>query len=331
MTVELIESRELWDKFVDESPHGRVFHKWDFLKIVEKYSGYILLPCGIFRGSILIGIFPLFFQNKIIFKTVFSPPPQSAIPYLGFLLISEYDGLKQDKKETYLNQIIDEISTYIYSLSPNFVSISIPSDFLDVRPFKWNKFEVTPNYNYVIHLNEDLESIWNGFKKNLRKQLSSPEIKNLQLIPSGNLSPFYNSITKRYEEQGLVCPIYNLDYLESLLKLYPNHLRIYYLYYNNDYLGSVITQEYKQYILWMGNAKNGDKIFSNEYIIWHLIQKAKNEGYSKFEIPGANKRNLNQFKSKFNPSLEICFNISKRDTIGKIGEYGYRYLFKRKY
>ncbi len=329
MTVELIESKEIWDKFVDESPYGLIFHKWEFLKIVEKYSGYTLYPCGVFRGDILIGVFPLFYKGNIAFKTIFSPPPQSGIPYLGFVMTSEYNGLKQDKKETFLNQVIDEVNDYIKSASPNYVSISTVSNFMDMRPFKWNNFEVTPYYNYVIHLGDDLDSIWNGFKKNLRKQLSRPEILDLRLVPGDDVSQFYNLEKQRYEEQGLTYPVYSVEYLEDLFRRYPDHLGLYYLYSGDDLLGSITTQEYKRYILWMGNTRIQDDIFGNEFIVWSLIQKAKKEGYLDFEITGANKKNLCQFKTKFNPTLEICYHVSRKDARGRLAEIAYHNFVRK--
>jgi hypothetical protein len=38
MAVQIIKDKELWNTFVDESPYGLLFHKWDFLNIMEKYA-----------------------------------------------------------------------------------------------------------------------------------------------------------------------------------------------------------------------------------------------------------------------------------------------------
>ena len=40
MAVELLEDKGRWDQFVEASPQGSLFHKWDFLKIVERHSKY---------------------------------------------------------------------------------------------------------------------------------------------------------------------------------------------------------------------------------------------------------------------------------------------------
>lgn len=51
MTVTMINDKDLWDRFVDESPYGLLFHKWDFLHIIEKHTGYQLLPYGVYKGN----------------------------------------------------------------------------------------------------------------------------------------------------------------------------------------------------------------------------------------------------------------------------------------
>lgn len=330
MSIKIIDDKSIWDTFVDNSPSGLIFHKWDFLKIVEKYSGHTLFPYGVFRGENLIAIFPLFYRKNALFRSVFSPPPQSGIPYLGFIMNSEFNGLKQDKKETYLNQVIDEMNKYIISLSPNYISLSTVPNFIDIRPFKWNKFDINPTYTYMIHLEGDLESIRNGFKMNLKRQLSHPDTLRLMVVPSNDLSVFYDLMKRRYDEQGLNYPVYSADYLKELFSAYPDHLRLYYLYRDNEILGSITTQEYKRFITWMGSARMPDKVFGNEYIMWHLIQKAKEEGYHEFELTGADTKNLCQFKSKFNPSLEISYGVSKKDILGKIARLIYINLIKKR-
>ena len=79
----------------------------------------------------------------------------------------------------------------------------------------------------------------------------------------------------------------------------------------------------------MGNAKISNNIFGNEFIIWNLIKKAKGEGYNKLEITGANKKNLCQFKSKFNPSIELCYSIRKKSNLGRLAEMAYHNYIRR--
>jgi hypothetical protein len=44
VSLVLIQDQTSWDQFIDNSPHGLLFHKWNFLKTIELHSGYELLP-----------------------------------------------------------------------------------------------------------------------------------------------------------------------------------------------------------------------------------------------------------------------------------------------
>ena len=136
MTLRIIKDKEAWDNFVDESPYGYLFHKWDFLKVMEKYSGYSLHTYGFFKGDELEAIFPLFFEKIWGIRMVFSPPPHTGVPFLGFVVKKNYDDLKQNKKEGILNLIAGEMEKEIKLFSPNYIFISIVPNFLDIRSFK---------------------------------------------------------------------------------------------------------------------------------------------------------------------------------------------------
>lgn len=330
MTVELIESKEMWNKFVDESPYGLVYHKWDFLKIVEKYTNYKFLPYGVFRGETLIGIFPLFHRKIAVINTVFSPPPKSGIPYLGFLTGSEYENLKQDKKETFLNQIVDEVNKEISLLSPSYVSINLVPNFIDIRPFKWQNYTINTQFTYTLDLCVDLDDIWMGFQSERRKQIKSAETYGLRFFKSKDVTTFYKTMYNRYKEQGLKFPLPNQAYLEELIAAFPDNIGVYYIHNENDVpVGIQLTQEYKRFITWMGNSRMGGKVYGNEYMKWNLIKLAKERNFHTLELSGANYKRFCGFKSKFNPSLEICYNVSKRDILGKVAEGAYRNFVKK--
>jgi hypothetical protein len=330
MAIKLIENKDVWDKFVDESCYGLLFHKWDFLKIMEKHTNYKLLQYGIYNGDTLICIFPLFFKKYNGLKTIFSPPPRTGVPNLGFVMSQEFDILKQNKKETYLNIVVREFNEEMKKISPNYVSISLVPNFLDVRSFKWINYCEEAHFTYVIDLSISLDEIWNSLKKELRKQIKQADELNLKLLKSDDVSVFYELEKKRYEGQGLRFPIINKNYLEDLLKAYPEYLGLFYLYDSDDeVIGIQICCEYKdRFMFWMGGVKPQKKIHSNEYLTWEFIKKAKNAGYRKLEITGAGVKNICEFKSKFNPGLEIDFRLYKKDNFGKFAEWVYLNILK---
>jgi hypothetical protein len=330
LTTEIIKDGQLWDEFVDQSPYGMLFHKWDFLKTVEKHTGYELRSYGIYKGEKLIGIFPLFFKRSHSIKMLFSPPPRTGIYYLGFILSKDYDGQKQSKKEGELGYFSDEMEKQIEELAPDYLLINAVPNFLDSRYFKWNNYTVEPNYTYVIDLSRPVEEIWGGFNRYLRKDIKSAEVAGLSLGLAEDVSAFYSMQSRRYEEQGLVDPLVGKDYLKDLFEAYPDYIKMYYIY---DKGGSIIsaftTLEYKERFQgWMGLIKTIGH--ANEFLIWNMIQYSLAKNFKKFEIIGANVKNQCPFKSKFNPNLEMNYIISKKNIRGNMAEWAYLNLIKNK-
>lgn len=332
MSIEMIKDKELWDKFIDTSPYGLLFHKWDFLNIIEKHTGYKLLPYGIYKGEELVAIFPLFFKKFKGLKTIFSPPPQTGVPYLGFVMNQEYDTLKQRRKESYLNTVIDEINGEIINLSPNYISISTIPNFLDMRPFKWNGYTINTHYTYVIDLEKSLDNIWKDFDESCRRAIRKSDKYSISLKQTYDVDTFYNIMTDRYAQQGLNLTIISPEYVKEIISTFSKNVDLYFLYNNNDIIDITSNFKYKnKFSFWMGWVNLQKSIPSNEYIAWECIKKTKAEGFKKLEITGAGIRRLCLFKSKFNPSLEICFNVHKKDTLGKMVEWAYLNFIKRRW
>ncbi len=334
MDVEQINDNEVWDKFVDESPDGLLFHKWDFLKIMEKHSGYKLLTYGIYKGKSknLLCIFPLFFKKYKGLKFIFSQPPQAGVPNLGLVMDPVFNTLKQHQKENSLNKVADKINEEIKKISPNYVSISLGTNFFDIRPFKWNGFDVDISYTYVIDLEKSLDIIWNEFDKDCRREIRTTDKYNISLKQTNDVETFYTIMGNRYNKQGLTLPLISPEYFKEILSTFPKNIKIYFLYNNEDIVDITANYEYKnRLVFWKGWVSLDKSIHSNEYLTWEFIKKAKSEGFTKLEIQGANTKRLCLFKSKFNPSLEMSFSLYKKDSFGKLAEWAYLNFMKKKW
>lgn len=330
MVIEIIKDGQIWDQFVDESPYGTLFHKWDFLKIVERHSGYRLNAYGVYKGERLLGIFPLFYKKAHGVKMLFSPPPRTGIYYLGFILSKDYDNSKQSKKESELGLFSDEMESAIEDLSPDYTLVNTVPNFIDTRFFKWNDYFVEPNYTYVMDLGRSAEEMIGGFNRYLRRAIKSAESSGTRIGLGEDLSTFCDMQSRRYEEQGMIDPLISKEYFSDLVKAYPDNIKVYYLYEKGgEVISALATQEYKdRFQAWMGLTKTVDN--ANELIIWNLMQLAKERNFKKFEIIGANVKNQCPFKSKFNPSLEMNYIIHKKNFRGSIAEWTYVNLIKNK-
>ncbi|PKL56056.1 MAG: GNAT family N-acetyltransferase [Methanomicrobiales archaeon HGW-Methanomicrobiales-6] len=324
MTIGLIDDRDAWDTFVDESASGRLFHKWDFMKVTEKHTGFTFLPYGVFKGNELIAIFPLFQKQVHGLNLLLSPPPlQSVVPYLGFVMGRRYDTAKQSKKESMLKVVGDDLESEFAALAPNYLAITQVPGFIDVRRFLREGYDSRLHFTYVIDLAPPLSEIWNSFSSNLRTKLRKAEKNGYRMDKSMDLTIFYSTVSERFSDPDMNIPMISRAYFEDLFRAYPDNLGLYYLYDDEGNITGVqATQEYKAFTLWMGAPKM-TAMPGNEFLQWLLLQQAKDEGYRHMENVGANNENLNLFKSKFNPSLTLFLELSREDLFGRVARWAY--------
>lgn len=330
MTASTIDDKDTWDTFIDESPSGLLFHKWDYLHLTAKHTESTLLPYAVYKGNEPICAFPLFCKRVHGVSTVFSPPPLTIIPHLGCVMSKNFEGLKQSKKESLLGLVAEDIRNEIRDLSPNYLSITFVPEFNDIRHYLWDRCDAKIRYTYTINLEQPLEVIWNNFHYKLRNKLKKEAGSGLRLEKSDDVSTLHRLVSERYRDPSLDIPPIKRGYLEDLVRAYPDRIGVYYLYDTEDEVAGVVaTQEYKRFLLWMGTPRLESAHAGNEYLQWLLIRHAKAQGYRTFENMGANNRDLIFFKSRFNPDLTMYFQVEKKDTLGAFSEWAYLSFVKK--
>jgi hypothetical protein len=332
MTAILIDNKDLWDKFVEDSPEGLLFHRWDFLKLIEQYTDYKFLPYGINKGNDLICVFPIFFRRYMSVNMVFSPPPQTAVPYLGPIMSPAYYLHKQRKKESYVNIVAEDIERELNRMSPNYTNIRTAPNFLDIRSFKWEGYNVETFFTYTIDLKKSLDEIWSGFGKDCRERINRFSKLSPNLKESDDLNTFYDLSNKLYKKQGLNMPLLQQSYLRDIMHKFPDNLKLYFLTVDDNITDIEGVYEYKDHfkLLW-GVTDTRERFYGcQEFSTWELIKKAKKSGYKDFEIVGANTKRICEYQSKFNPALNMYFSASKLDNFGYFAQWCYSNLIRKK-
>ena len=133
----------LWDEIVESSDHGKLFHRWQWLKIAEKHTGHRLLPLIGYRHAEPVVICPIFLKKTRLYSVVTSPPPQSAIFGLG-PVFPDYQISMQYQKEMVVETFLEAFDQYVTDeLKPDYQSIDLPIGYPDPRPFRWSGYSTT--------------------------------------------------------------------------------------------------------------------------------------------------------------------------------------------
>jgi len=329
--IKISDERE-WKKLEENPQYGTIFHTWEWLKIVEKHANMRLYPIIGMKGTTVVGIYPIFLHKRLL-RSVFSPPPWVAVPYLGPVIL-EYEKLKQDKKESIFIEFQRSVDDFIRDeMRAHYSLIKTAPGILDARPLKWNGYIVEPIYNYVIDLRKGADSIFKNFKKKLRQNIKRAKRRGISVEEGSKeeLEWIYGTIVARYEEQGRKNSIYKGYLFDLFNAFYPQNMKIFVAKYNGELIGGMIDLYYKNKVTsWLGNIKsNVEGVSPNELLQWEAIRYTIEYGMNYYEEIGANTEHLCRYKSKYNPNLLLCFSAKKYlSTAAKLGEYVYSKMLK---
>ncbi|WP_052309972.1 GNAT family N-acetyltransferase [Methanocella arvoryzae] len=320
MVVKLIDNKDLWDKHMDESAYGTLFHKWDFLRIIEKCSGYRLYPYGIYRGDELVCLFPVFARSAMGWVTIASPPPNMAIPYLGLVMSPIYDKLRQRKKESYLNHVVEEMEAEIKKLHAGSISITTVNGFVDMRPFKWSGYHVQMQYSYAVSLKQPADEILNRFDGKLKGLIAEAEKLPLSIVPADDdMGGFCKALASHYRRSGTPKAAPSPEFLKEVISAFPDNVKICYLRNGDQIAAPIVYYQYKgRFSFWLGWGISDSGLRNDAYVAWSFIRSKQAEGLATLELPGSGQRELCYFKSMFNAPLEYHFSIRKSDLLGSI-------------
>lgn len=263
----------------------------------------------------------------------FSPPPQSSIPYLGFVMGRGHATLKPGQGDRQMAVVADEVGREIRRLAPNYVSIDTAPGVTDMRPFMWNGYGLATHFNYVIDLEKPLDILWKDFGKDCKERIRAFGKGDVSLKASGDVDTYYRLVTKMYADQGLNAPILSKDYLKEIFRRFPENLKFYYLLKDGEVVDIEAAYAYKDKykLLWCVSSIQKKMYGNQEFSTWDLIKKAKENGHREFEIVGANVRRFCQYQAKFNPALDMCFTIYRKDARGAAAEWLYANMIRKRH
>lgn len=328
------EDAEEWNAINSDSPHGTLFHSWNWLKIAEKHTGMKLYPIFGMKNGEPLGIFPLFFQKRGPVRMVFSPPPHAALFYLGPVL-SGCNSLKQEKRENIYNEFQNSVENFItHELKANYVSISLPPDLQDPRPFIWSGYRIEPRFDYVTNLSIGPDFLLQTLDKKQRQNLNRARKRGITVDIGGK--PEYEAILDlmdiRYAQQGKILTA-SRHYFLDIFDEYKDNLRIFVARVDGEILSGTIDFQYRDgYYSWIGSPRP-KKLISpspNDLLLWESVQYASEQGCRNYITINAagNKRLHSYYAAKFNPELKVHYHATKKTWLAGLFENGYVHFIK---
>ncbi|MFC7212828.1 GNAT family N-acetyltransferase [Saliphagus sp. GCM10025334] len=306
--------RESWNEYVERSPQGSVFHRYDALRTQAAYSDARLYPLVGYKGEEPIGIFPIFESHTGPVTFAFSPPHGLHVPALGPALLN-MNQLKQRKREKRHSRFIDGCFEWIdRELEPTYTSIRTSWRYDDMRPFKWNGFDVHPSYTYVVDLETDEETLIRRFSRTTRRTIRN-HLDDEYTVTVGGVDAarwIMEQVVSRFEEQGKTATMSPSFVVELYERLPEGVVNPYVLSVDGDPVtGTILLVDGETAHRWQGGTKPGTSLPANELLEWRMLTDAMERGVSEYEIVDANIPRINEWKSKYNPNVRTYYTMQR--------------------
>lgn len=300
------DDKQKYREFSEKEKTISIFSKGWWMDVICKENWDVII---IEENNEIIGALPYYFKEhngtKEIRKAVLTQNNGVWIKYPENL--KYYTKLSYEKK--IMNLIIDKIESLNISKYQQYFHYSITN----WLPFYWRGYSQTSRYTYVIEDTTNLETIYNSFNSNVRKNLRKAE-KVLKVKENMNINTFYELNRMTFERQGTSIP-YSLELLKRLHSECSRRKvnKIYYCVDKNCEIHSAIYfvwDDESVYYLMSGSDPIKRNSQSQTLLIYEGIKLANILG-KKFDFEGSMKENIERFFRQFGPIQKAYHNIYK--------------------
>lgn len=259
------------------------------------------------NGSI-VAAWPYFIGLKLGMDVSLSPVLAS---YLGIWIDYPEEDWKEETRQSYQNNIVKDLLSQLpefHLMKQNFT----PS-FDNWKELYWAGYDQTTHYTYIIDNIKDHESVFAGFKSNLRNSIKKMG-HTFSIGDTDNLAAFYDINKKSWSNQKEKIP-YSLSYLQTLDDALVNngHRYIRLIKDKNDNIVAgayVVRDNNTAYNLMLGTDPNYRQGRAAEILLWDVIQEMS-AYVDRFDFEGSMIEGVSQFFKAFGGRQQPYSVISK--------------------
>jgi lipid II:glycine glycyltransferase (peptidoglycan interpeptide bridge formation enzyme) len=299
-----------WDRFVDQSPEGTIFHTSPWITTVAHFLNLQYAIIGVFYKDDLIGGCCFYLYEKFhLYK--YGKSNVYLSPY-GGIVFSPSKSKDVRSTESKKHQIISLILEKIREMNLLSIQLTNSPGLLDIRPFSWQGWNAKVRYTYVLPLENDIFSqASHSVRQNTRKSRKS----GMTVKKEYNPEVYWQLTTSTWEKQDMKVP-----YPKELLLTLMEHL-----YRNNRgemWIAKTPSGEAAAAAFCVLDARivqawegANDPRFKETGATTHLFLEMnldfQERGYHQINLMAANTPHLARFYSNFNPRLVPYYEVKK--------------------
>lgn len=291
------ESAEEWDALVAKQPHGTVFHRMVWLRMVAERRTAQLQALVVHQGEEAVGVFPLFVRRRGLFRIAMSPPPQAATPYLGPLVPAQLiapvvAALRQRLRTQRISYF--EIR---FQPEPDAAGRSTPG------------FEMEKRATFLLDLRPGPDQLWaKSLSSSCRRAIRKATNSGVQIVEGDleeNLDRYFDMAKQVYAKSNRPPSLDRNDYAAlAALARSGGGVKVLFAYHEGRLVSGGIFPYDERTIYYLDGASDltGQDVRPNNLLHWEVIRWACEQGLSSYDMVGAGIESIARFKRGFGPA-----------------------------
>ncbi|MCP4266166.1 MAG: FemAB family PEP-CTERM system-associated protein [Candidatus Brocadiaceae bacterium] len=270
-----------WDEYVDRHDDSTFFHLSGWKNVIEKSFGHEPYYLLAYDNNIVVGVFPLFYVNSILFgKTLASTP------------FCVYGGILSDNKE-----ITDSLIKHAMDLSKKLNVDAIEIRNIQKQQNTWIVNQLYYRFRKVISDSNDdnLKSIPRKQRAMVRKGIKSGLVSEH--------TTDYNRLFRIYSEslRNLGTPVFTKKYLNYLMQEFKDKCDILMIKNGDKDIAGVMSFYFKNEVIpyYGGSITEARSVKANDFMYWELMRRSAKRGISIFDF-GRSKEGTGSYSFKKN-------------------------------
>jgi hypothetical protein len=301
----------IWDKLVEDSPNGTVFHKSYWLTACSKSLNAPLKIYGCFdNGSLLAGC--SLFASRRLFRR--AEGTAGMTPYGGFLL-GKLQGDDVRKSENAYMRAVSCLNEAIAKDGFSYVHILSSPELVDVRPFAGNGWESAVHYTYYFDFQGDVEKrISRDAMKFARRAIKKDiAVRRLQ-VP--DVAKYYQLFQVTFERQNLAPPV-PMHFFEAIVEGLRDkgvlEMWIAETLSGEPAAANIVVWDSKKAHGW-SSASDPSYLHTgaSTLLLCEIFKSLAVRGFRTIDIRGADMPHIANYLANFNPRLLPCYSLEKK-------------------
>jgi serine/alanine adding enzyme len=295
---------EQWDAYVDQHPKGSIFHTAPMIRATHAAKAHEVLPLAAVDNSGAI------VAMLVAVRVQTLPDPLGRISSRSILYAEPLCNDDPQSKEA-LQLLVDAHDRYMDGrvLFSEVRALDAPA--AEREALEQNGFELKDYLNYVIDLNQPLETLWSNLTKSARRGVRQCEKHGFHIRELNSLADvhrLYEFLKSTYRRAQV--PLADVSLFESVFaELQPRGMIQLIATYEGDTplaIDSLINYKGRSFA-WYGGLERVTGVSPFDYLQWYEIVWAKEHGYQIYDFGGAGYPDepygVRDYKAKFGGEL----------------------------